>query len=197
MSIVKHGITATTPTNILLGAGTYYKGLTFASNAWSGTVLGATSGGGKISIKGEFIDLELDGALVKFKGQTVKQGGTASAEVNFAEVNKDILKMATLFKDGEDSVGGFDVLEDKATIVDGDYIQNFGFVGQTADGSKNIIVVFEYALCTSGLEIESKGKEQTIVKLTLDAVANNTGDLNTLPFKIYYPTATTGGTTGN
>lgn len=197
MSIVKHGITATTPTNILLGAGTYYKGLTFASNAWSGTVLGATSGGGKISIKGEFIDLELDGALVKFKGQTVKQGGTASAEVNFAEVNKDILKMATLFKDGEDSVGGFDVLEDKATIVDGDYIQNFGFVGQTADGSKNIIVVFEYALCTSGLEIESKGKEQTIVKLTLDAVANNTGDLNTLPVKIYYPTATTGGTTGN
>lgn len=187
MSIVKHGITATTPTNILLGAGTYYKGLSFASNAWSGTVLGATSGGGKISIKGEFIDLELDGALVKFKGQTVKQGGTASAEVNFAEVNKDILKMATLFKDGEDSVSGFDVLEDKATIVDGDYIQNFGFVGQTADGSKNIIVVFENALCTSGLEIESKGKEQTIVKLTLDAVANNTGDLNTLPVKIYYP----------
>ena len=188
MAIVKHGITASTPTNILLGAGTYYKGLKFETNAWSGTVLGATSGGGKISIKGEFLDLELDGALVKFKGQTVKQGGTASAEVNFAEVTKDILKMGTLFGDGT-GVTGFDVLEDKATIEDGDYIQNFGFVGETADGSKKIIVIFENALCTSGLEIESKGKEQSIIKLTLDAVANNTGDLNTLPVKIYYPTA--------
>ena len=189
MAIVKHGITETTPTNILLGAGTYYRGLQFEGNAWSGTVLGATSGGGKISIKGEFIDLDLDGALVKFKGQTVKQGGTASAEVNFAEVTKDILKMATLFKSGTSDATGFDVLEDKANVESGDYIQNFGFVGVTADGSKNIIVIFENALCTSGLEIESKGKEQSIVKLTLDAVANNNGDLNTLPVKIYYPTA--------
>lgn len=195
MSIVKHGITESTPTNILLGAGTYYRGLEFKTNAWTGTVLGATSGGGKISIKGEFIDLDLDGALVKFKGQTVKQGGTASAEVNFAEVTKDVLKMGTLFKEGTASVTGFTVLEDKATIVDGDYIANFGFVGETADGSKKIIVIFENALCTSGLEIEAKGKEQSIIKLTLDAVANNSGDLNTLPVKIYYPTTTTN--TGN
>lgn len=188
MAIVKHGITESTPSNILLGAGTYYKGLAFSTNAWSGTVLGATSGGGKISIKGEFIDLDLDGALVKFKGQTVKQGGTATAEVNFAEVNTDILKMATLFEDGT-GVTGFDVLQDKANIESGDYITNFGFVGVTADGTKNIVVIFENALCTSGLEIESKGKEQSIVKLTLEAYANNSGDLNTLPVKIYYPTA--------
>lgn len=188
MAIVKHGVTANTPTNILLGAGTYYRGLEFASNAWSGTVLGATSGGGKISIKGEFIDLDIDGALVKFKGQTVKVGGTASAEVNFVEVSKDVLKMATLFKESTASVTGFTVLEDKANIVDGDYIENFGFVGFTADGSKQIIVIFENALCTSGLELEAKNKEQSIVKLTLDAVANNEGNLDTLPVKIYYPT---------
>lgn len=187
MSIVEHGITSATPSNILLGAGTYYKGLKFETNAWSGTVLGATSGGGKISIKGEFKDLELDGALVKFKGQTVKQGGTASAEVNFAEVvNKDIIKMGTLFKEG-DGVSGFDVLEDKARIEDGDYIENFGFVGKTADGSKQIIVIFENAICTSGMEIESKSKEQSIIKLTLDAVANLNENLDTLPVKIYYP----------
>lgn len=188
MAIVKHGITADTPSNILLGAGTYYKGLTFSGNAWSGTVLGATSGGGKISIKGEFIDLELDGALVKFKGQTVKQGGTASAEVNFVELNKDTLKLATLFEEGTTDAEGFTMLQDKANITDGDYIENFGFVGFTADGTKQIIVIFEYALCTSGLEVEPKNKEQSVIKLTLDAVAANDGDLNTLPVKIYYPT---------
>jgi hypothetical protein len=189
MAIAKHGITAGTPGNILLGAGTYYKGLKFETNAWSGTVLGATSGGGKISIKGEFIDLELDGALVKFKGQTVKQGGTATAEVNFAELTPDVIKMGTLFKEGTDSATGFTVLVDKANIADGDYIENFGFVGYTADGSKQIIVIFEYALCTSGMELEPKNKEQSVVKLTLEAVAANSGDLNTLPVKIYYPSA--------
>ena len=187
MAIVKHGITAGTPTNILLGAGTYYRGLKFESSAWGGTVLGATSGGGKISIKGEFVDLDLDGALVKFKGQTIKQGGTATAEVNFAEISTDVLKLATLFKSGTSDATGFELLQDKARIEDGDYIQNFGFVGETADGSKKIIVIFDYALCTSGLEIEGKNKEQSVIKLTLDAVASNSGDLDTLPVRIYYP----------
>lgn len=189
MSVIgKHSVTEGTPSNILLGAGTYHRGLTFSGNAWSGTVLGATSGGGKISIKGEFIDLDIDGALVKFKGQTVKVGGTASAEVNFVELSNDVLKMGTLFKEGTSNADGFTMLQDKAHIEEGDYIDNFGFVGYTADGSKQIIVIFESAICTSGIEIEGKNKEQSVVKLTLDAVAENTGNLDVLPVKIYYPT---------
>lgn len=186
--IGKHGVTTSTPSNVLLGAGTFHKNLTFSGDKWSGDLLGATSGGGKISIAGEFIDIEVDGALVKFKGQTVKQGGTATMEVNFVELSTNVLKMATLFKEGESEATGFTVLEDKAHIEDGDYIENFGFVGFTADGSKQIIVIFELALCTSGLELEPKNKEQSVVKLTLQAVANNEGDLDTLPVKIYYPT---------
>lgn len=185
----KHGVTEATPSNILLGAGTFYRGLKFEGSAWSGTILGATSGGGKITIAGEFVDLELDGALVKFKGQTVKQGGTASAEVNFAEVTTDILKMGTLFKEGTTDAEGFTMLEDKAHIEDGDYIDGFGFVGLTADGSKKIIVIFESAICTSGFEVEGKNKEQSVIKLTLDAVAENTEALDVLPVKIYYPAA--------
>ena len=188
MSVMgKHAVTTGTPSNILLGAGTYHRGLTFADGKWTGTMLGATSGGGKIAIKGEFIDLDLDGALVKFKGQTIKLGGTASAEVNFVELTSDVLKMATLFKEGTSNASGFTMLEDKAHIEEGDYIDNFGFVGQTADGTKQIVVIFESALCTSGLEIEPKNKEQSIVKLTLEAVANNEGNLDVLPVRIYYP----------
>lgn len=188
MVIGKHAVTPTTPSNILLGAGTYHRGLTFNGGKWEGNIIGATSGGGKISIKGKFIDLELDGALVKFKGQTVKQGGTASAEINFVELNAEVLKMGTLFKEGESDAEGFTMLQDKEHIEEGDYIDNFGFVGFTADGSKQIIVIFESALCTSGMELEPKSKEQSVVKLTLEAVAENTGNLNTIPVKIYYPT---------
>ena len=187
MTIGKHGVTTSTPGNILLGAGTYHKGLKWSSNKWEGTCLGATSGGGKITIAGELMDLEVDGMLVKTKGMTVKQGGTASAEISFAELSTDILKMGTLFEVGEFEGDGFTLLQDKARITEGDYIDNFGFVGYTADGSKPIVVIFESALCTSGLEIEAKNKEQTVVKLTLEAVAQNAGDLDTLPVKIYYP----------
>lgn len=188
MIMGKHGVNENTPSNILLGAGTYHRGLKFEGGAWTGNILGATSGGGKISIAGEYVDLELDGALVKFKGQTVKQGGTATAEVSFAEVTPDVLKMGTLFEDGTSDAEGFAMLQDKAHITEGDYIDNFGFVGMTADGSKKIVIIFESALCTSGFELEGKSKEQTIVKLTLEAYAANDGGLDTLPVRIYYPT---------
>ena len=105
--IGKHNVTTDTPSNILLGAGTYHKGLKFSSGSWSGTPFGATSGGGKISIKGEYIVLDVDGALVKFKGQTVKRGGTAVAEINFTEINPATLKMGTLFKEGTTDAEGY------------------------------------------------------------------------------------------
>lgn len=188
MSVIgKHGVSESTPKNVLLGAGTYMKGLKFENGAWAGTIIGATNGGGKVSIKGEFIDLELDGALVKFKGQTVKVGGTANIEANFAEVSEDTLKMASLFEAGDSDADGYTMLVDKANIKEDDYVEGFGFVGKTADGSKDIIVIFEYGLCISGLELEGKNKEQSVIKLSIDAYAENEGDLDTLPVKIYYP----------
>lgn len=185
--IGKHGISTTTPGNILFGAGTYHTGLKWADGKWGGTCVGATSGGGKLAINGELVPIELDGALVKVEGLDVKQGGTASMEVNFAELSNSILKMGTLFKEGESDADGFTMLVDKAHLEKGDYLDNFGFVGETADGSKQIIVIFERALCTSGLELEPKGKENAVVKLTLEACAPIDGDLNRLPVKIYYP----------
>lgn len=183
----KHGISANTPGSILLGAGTYHKNLKFESNKWSGDCIGATSGGGKVSIAGELADIELDGALVKVKGLTVKQGGKASMEVNFVELSTDMLKVTTLFEEGESDADGFTMLKDKANISEGDYLENFGFVGTTADGSKQIIVIFDYALCTSGLELEGKNKENSVIKATLEACAAIDGDLDTLPVRIYYP----------
>ena len=188
MIMGKHGVSTTTPGNILLGAGTWHKGLKFEAGTWGGTCVGATSGGGKIALSGELKDIELDGAMVKVKGLTVKQGGTATAEINFAELSNDVLKMGTLFTEGESDVEGYTMLVDKANITEGDYLDNFGFVGVTADGSKQIIVIFDYAICTSGLELESKNKENSVIKTTLEACADIEGDLDSLPVRIYYPT---------
>ena len=192
MSVMgKHGVGTDTPENILLGAGTWHKGLRWNSEttSWEGSVVGATSGGGKLSIEGEYIDIELDGALVMVKGLTVKQGGKASMEANVAELSGDTIKMATNFKKADSDATGYDLYVDKADIEEGDYIENFGFVGKTANGKKDIIVIFEYALCKSAFELETKKKEQSVLKLVLEAYAENDGNLDTLPVKIYYPSA--------
>lgn len=191
MTLGKHGVTQQTAENIPLGAGTWHKNLRWNSEtqAWEGACVGATQGGGKISIQGEYLQIELDGALVKVKGLTVKQGGAAKMEINMAEFTGDTLQLATNFKKGTSDAQGYDLYIDKPDLEEGDYVENFGFVGRTAKG-KMIIVIFEYALCTESFEFEPKGKENAVLKATLEAYAENRGDLDTLPVKIYYPSAT-------
>ena len=195
MSLVKHGITKNTPSNIPLGAGTWFKGLEFKEgDGWTGTVLGATSGGSSIKITPEVLDVEIDGALALAKGLAVMQGGTGEAEVNFAELNKDILTMTTLGEvisgDAEHAVTGFDCIQTKNAITEGDYVENLGFVGYTADQSKQIIVIMDFALCKSGFQLDPKNKENSVVKATFTAYGDIDTDLDRVPIRIYYPSET-------
>ena len=184
----KTGVTANTPKNILFGAGTIHKNLVYEGSAWNFTesLMGATSGGSKLSIIPEVTNIEVDGALVKTKGLTVKTGEAATMEINFIELTKDIIKTATFGADGTSEDTNFDVIVSKAAIEEGDYFDNIAFVGKTLEG-KNIIAILENALCTSGFEQEGKNKEGVIGKYTFESHADLTGDLDTLPWKIYYP----------
>lgn len=186
----KNGVTANTPKNILFGAGTIHKGLKYSGDAWNFTesLAGATSGGSKLSIVPEVTAIEVDGALVKTKGLNVKTGETASMEVNFIELTEDIIMSSTFGALGTSEDVNFDVIESKAAIEEGDYWENIAFVGKTLEG-KNIIAILDNALCTSGFEQEGKNKEGTIGKYTFECNAELTGDLDTLPWRIYYPKA--------
>lgn len=191
-NLAKHGITAATPSNIPLGAGTWFKNLKWTEGeGWAGKILGATSGGSSIKITPEVLDIEIDGAAVVAKGLAVMQGGTGEAEVNFAEVNKNILAMTTLGEaldeNSEHAVTGFDCIQTKAAITEGDYVEDLGFVGYTADGSKQIIVIFENALCKSGFQLDPKNKENATVKATFTAYGDIDSDLDRVPVRIYYP----------
>lgn len=189
----KTGVSANTPKNIMFGAGTIHKGLKYSSTKWNfdETIVGATSGGSKLSIVPEITNVEVDGALVKTKGLAVKTGETATMEINFIELTKDIIKSATIGEDGtSDDVTNYDVIESKASIAEGDYWENIAFVGKTLDG-KNIIAILDNALCTSGFEQEGKNKEGAIGKYTFECHAELASDLDTLPWHIYYPKAST------
>lgn len=187
----KTGVSKNTPKNILFGAGTVHKGLKYTGNTWNmdESIVGATSGGSKLSIVPEVTNIEVDGALVKAKGLAVKTGETATMEINFIELTEDIIKASTLGKasTSEDTTD-YNVIVPKADIEAGDYWENIAFVGKTVEG-KNIIAILENALCTSGFEQEGKNKEGSIGKYTFESYAELDSDLDTLPWKIYYPKA--------
>lgn len=187
----KTGVSKNTPKNILFGAGTIHKGLKYTTGAWNmdESIVGATSGGSKLSIVPEVTNIEVDGALVKTKGLAVKTGETATMEINFIELTEDLIKASTLGKTGtSEDTTDYNVIVPKADIEEGDYWENIAFVGKTVEG-KNIIAILENALCTSGFEQEGKNKEGSIGKYTFESHAELTGDLETLPWKIYYPKA--------
>lgn len=186
------GITESTPKNIMLGAGTIHKGLTLTEGKWNfdESLIGATSGGSKVSIVPEYMDIEVDGALVAVKGLKHKVGETATMEVNFVEMTPDILKMCVVgdVADSE-TYEGYSEITSRARITEGDYIENLAYVGKKTDGTP-IIIIFEQAICTSGFEVEGKNKEAGVFTGTFQCVADVSPEADTLPWRILYPKQT-------
>lgn len=182
------GVSASTPKKILFGAGTIHKNLVYATNAWNfdESIIGATNGGSTLAIVPEYTKVEADGAWVAAKGLTVKTGETATLEINFIELSKEIITAAVNGATGTAEDTNYELIESKADIVEGDYYDNIAFVGRTLEG-KNIIAILENALCTSGLELSGASKEGSVATLTFESHAELDSDLDHLPWKIYYP----------
>lgn len=183
------GITANTPKTVMLGAGTIHKGLKFEEGVWNfeESLICATSGGSKLSIVPEFYDVPVDGALVKVKGLTVKVGETATLEINPIEMKPEILNMAVIGDEKEsETATGYMEMTSRAIINEGDYVEDLGYVGKTIEG-KPVIIIFDNALCTSGLELEGKNKEAAVPKFTFECFADLSPEADTLPWHIYYP----------
>lgn len=190
----KSGITAKTPKSLLLGAGTIYKNLAWSAdtNAWSGTVFGATSGGNKFKFEPNIITIDVDGATVDTKGLTQKQGDTCQLDINLVEITPDSLKLTMIGEEVTSEATGFTKIRSKSVLSDEDYIDNIAFVGFTSTDDP-IVIIMENALCTSGLELSGKNKENTVIPVTFKPYADFGKDASqdTLPVYIYYPNAKT------
>ena len=152
------------------------------------TIIGATSGGSKVTIQPEVTDVEVDGALVKVKDFSIKTGETASMEINFIEINKEIMRHAIIGHEIEFEHDKFDIMATKPDIEEDDYFDNIAFVGKTLD-KRDIIVIMGNAICTSGFETEGKNKEAGVGKYTFESHADLESDLDRLPVYILYPKA--------
>lgn len=195
MKVGGNGVTTDTPKKILFGAGTIHRGLKCTEGQWNfeNSLVGATSGGSKLTITPEYTDIAVDGVMVEVEGLTKhKTGESAQLEVTWAEVDSDIIKTALNAQINEEGkIEGYTLIESKPDVNEGDYWENIAFVGKTLKG-KNIIVILDNVLCTSGLELEGKDKSQGTLTTThiCSAELTDDGAFDILPYHIYYPDIT-------
>lgn len=192
MSLKKHGITSETIKKLILNAGVIYKNLTYSDGEWTGTVLGATSGGIKFTWESQWLDVEVDGATVLVKGVSKqKVGESASIEGQMTEITEDILVTALhLVQSTSDDSNYVKYVSKENITEDDDYLDNIAYVGTLSNG-ENIIIILPNALCTEAFELETKNAEQATFSVKFECTANLENDsLNKLDIELYYPTAT-------
>lgn len=182
----KSGITSATPKNMLINAAVLYANLEYENGQWHGSLLGATSGGTKVSVVPDIQNIEVDGAVVNVRGLAVKQGEQAYIEANLIEMTPEVLKMSMVADKAESEVPGYDLYTTKALLEDSDFLDNIAAIGTLSDG-REIIVIMENMLCTSGFEADTKNKDKSVLKCKFECFAGFEDDHNKLPVFIYYP----------
>lgn len=188
----KNGVTEKTTRNILFGAGTIHRGLKYTEGTgwnFADTCIGATSGGSKLSIVPEVYDPPIDGADVLVKGLRVKTGEKATMEINLIELSAEVIAAAAMAAITTAEMEGYDLIESKPDIEVGDYWENIAFVGKMLN-NQPVIAILDNALCTTGFEQEGKAKEGAIGKYTFECHADPAGNMDKLPWRIFYPKVT-------
>lgn len=184
------GISEKTPQNIMFGAGVVYRGCSIESGKFTvGQVIGATSGGTKVTITPEFKDIEVDGALVKVEGLTLKIGETATLETNLLEITPDLIAQLVCGDEGDNVTIDEDTyahIVSSESIPEGAWVDGVAIVGKTIEG-KRVIILFERSLCKSGFTFDGKNKENSVVPATFECYALFNGSHEKLPYHIIYP----------
>lgn len=94
--VKKTGYTQSTPQHFLTNAGAVYKNLTWnsVSRKWEGELLGATSGGNKLTVEQNYRTVEIDGVFTAAVGQKVLESQGAKLEINMKEITAENLRMS-------------------------------------------------------------------------------------------------------
>ena len=84
-------------------------------------------------------------------------------------------------------IPGYKQIQTKSLIELSDYLDNIAYVGTMTDGTE-VIAILENAICSSGLEMDNKNKETSVVKTVFKATADfESGVYDTLPVYLFYP----------
>lgn len=192
MGKAKSGFTNKTKDHLLTGAGAYFKNFivgtdTYESAKAAGKLIGATQGGGEFKATPEIRQIEVDGVAGKAQGLEVIDSWEVSLVMNLLETTEESLRLSLgIAEIDSDSNGTYHIVKGNNEITDEHYIDNITYVG-TITGSKEPVIIQVYnALSSDGLDLKTEDKKEAVLAVTVYGHYTEE-DLDTPPFKIYYP----------
>lgn len=188
----KSGFNNKTKEHLLTGAGAFFKNFivgidTYESAKKAGKLIGATQGGGEFKAIPSIRQIEVDGVAGRAKGLEVIDSWEVSMLMNLLETTEESLRMslgvATI-----DTVnnGSYNIVQGENEIIDEHYIENITFIGTITGSNEPVIIQIFNALSTDGLSLKTEDKKEAVLAVTVYGHYTE-DDLDTPPFKIYYP----------
>ena len=190
------GFTTETAKSLLLNAGAYFKNYNvgtddFDSAVAAGKLIGATKGGGEFSAVPEIRQIEVDGVAGRAKGLETIDSWDIYLKANVLEVKEATIQSGLAASSVDTSTNtDYDIITASNNLEVSDYIDNITWVGTLSGSDKPVIIQIFNALNTEGLKFSTTDKAEATISLTFYAHYTQ-DDLDTPPFKIYYPKATT------
>ncbi|WP_171628984.1 Ig-like domain-containing protein [Paenibacillus plantarum] len=182
------GFTDQTADHLLLDAGAFYKNYDITTG--SGSLLGATRGGGEFNAKPTIRQIEVDGVKGRAKGLENIDFWDVSIMANMLELTPEVL--ATALTTGTiDSVSNtnYDIITASNSIQLSNYVDNITWVGRLSGSNDPVVIQIFNALSTEGISLKTADKNEGVLPITFIAHYDGS-DLDTVPFKIYYPKLT-------
>lgn len=190
MALNTTGYNAQTPLRYLLDAGAIYYNVTYTEETgdFTGTQLGATSGGNEFALTQETRIIEVDGLKGRGKGNTVITTEEPSLTVNLKELTADNLKMAIAGASVDKTDVNYDILTSKGKIELTDYLDNICFVGRVSGSSKPVVIMIENALSVEGITLSTADNAEAVVPVRfVGHYDEGNVEEGAAPFRIYWP----------
>jgi hypothetical protein len=176
MAVNTIGYSAQTPGRLLLDAGAIYKDITYddLTGDFTGTLLGATSGGNEFVLTQEKREIEVDGVKSRAKGLTVIVREDAQLTVNLKELTAQNIAIAIPGANTDTSDENYDIITTSGKIEMDDYIDSIAYVGRLSGSSKPVVIVLKNALSMEGLNMSTEENNEVVVPIQFMAHADET-----------------------
>jgi len=192
MGKVKSGFNTKTKDNLHTGAGAFFKNFyvgvdTYESAKAANKLLGATQGGGEFKAVATIRQIEVDGVAGKAQGLELIDSWEVSQTMNLLETTPESLKLALGAADIDDTTNGeYYIISGRSEIKDEDYLDNLTYIGTITGSDIPVIIQVFNALSTDGLNIKTEDKKEAVLGITVYGHYTE-DDLDTPPYRIYYP----------
>lgn len=195
MGLPKTGLTKTSADNFVIDSATVFTDLKYDKDTgeFTGTPMGATSGGVEVTIEQSYRKVEVDGAyIMNVMGLNVLESATASVKANLIELTAENLARSvngTLESTSEEEApSGYRVIKQKRYLEEGDYIASVAVVGIHNGTKQPIVFALDNGLVTSGLSLKTEDNKEVVIEQEISANASYEQlAKDEFPWRIYYP----------